>query len=163
MCVGSKHGLASPLLPVFRTRRVDASGIITTFAGNGTAAFSADGAAAASTPLNMPTAISFSPLSGAAFVSDTTNHRVRMVDANSSVVTTYAGDGTPAYSGDGAAATSASLFLPMQTAFDAAGNLHVADFNNHVSREGGRLAAAPAVLSVVSKRGHTVSTCQSLI
>lgn len=112
--------------------RVDEAGVISTFAGNGEATFAGDGTLAISASLNMPTAINFGP-TGVAYISDTTNARVRTVDANQTI-TTYAGDGTPAYDGDGKPATEASLFLPMQTAFDAAGNLHIADFNNHVSR-----------------------------
>lgn len=81
----------------------------------------------------MPTAISFSP-AGVAYISDTTNNRVRRVDPATSIITTYAGDGQAESSGDGGAATAASMYLPMQTAFDQEGNLYIAEFNSHVVR-----------------------------
>ena len=45
------------------------------------------------------------------------------------LISTYAGNGTPYYSGDGGAATNAS-FQPFQLALDANGNLYVADSGN---------------------------------
>lgn len=50
-------------------------------------------------------------------------------------VQTLAGNGTLGYAGDLAAATSANLALPTAVAYDAAGNLYIADANNHVIRE----------------------------
>src|SRR5947209_4476362 len=48
---------------------------------------------------------------------------------------TTAGTGTPGYTGDGGAATAATLAAPSAVAYDASGNLYIADRNNHVVRE----------------------------
>lgn len=57
--------------------------------------------------------------------------------ANAQIISTYAGDAPSAgtYSGDGGAATSAGLRQPAGTAIDAAGNLYIADRDNHVIRK----------------------------
>jgi DNA-binding beta-propeller fold protein YncE len=47
------------------------------------------------------------------------------------VITTVAGDGAAAYSGDGGPATSAALNGPAAVAVDASGNLFIADSNNN--------------------------------
>ena len=47
------------------------------------------------------------------------------------VLTTYAGNGTPADDGDGSAATSASLSTLFEIAFDTDGNAYIADNENH--------------------------------
>jgi sugar lactone lactonase YvrE len=53
----------------------------------------------------------------------------------SRTTTTVAGTGNPSYSGDNGAATSATVALPGAVAYDASGNLFIADTNNHVVRE----------------------------
>ena len=53
----------------------------------------------------------------------------------SRAVTTTAGTGTPGYTGDSGAALSATLASPSGVAYDANGNLYVADAQNHVVRE----------------------------
>ena len=58
------------------------------------------------------------------------NHRVRKVDA-SSTISTVAGTGTAGYSGDNVAATSTLLNFPCDVEVDASGNLLIADGNNH--------------------------------
>lgn len=106
--------------------RVDTtSGVISTIAGTGVKLYGGDGAAASLASLNMPTAIAFSP-AGVAHISDTSNNRVRRVDPQTAVMTTYAGNGKAAYAGDGGKATDASLYLPMKSVFAPDGSLYVA-------------------------------------
>jgi len=50
-------------------------------------------------------------------------------------VATIAGTGTLGYSGDNSAAASATLANPSAAAYDAGGNLYLADAQNHVVRE----------------------------
>jgi hypothetical protein len=47
------------------------------------------------------------------------------------IITTAAGNGTQGYSGDGGAATNASLFAPAAMAADGFGNLFIADASNN--------------------------------
>jgi len=64
-------------------------------------------------------------------------------------VATTAGTGTLGYSGDGAAAIAASLANPSAIAFDAAGNLYIADANNHVIR----VVSTSGVIATVAGTG----------
>jgi uncharacterized protein (TIGR03437 family) len=68
------------------------------------------------------------------YVADTTANVVRVV-TRAGVISTYAGQGTPGYSGDGGAATQARLNGPMGLAVDSAGNLYIADSGNQVVRK----------------------------
>jgi len=62
-----------------RVRAVDlATGVITTFAGDGNAAFGGDGGPATAASLKRPWGIAFDP-SGNLFIADTFNNRIRMV------------------------------------------------------------------------------------
>jgi hypothetical protein len=53
----------------------------------------------------------------------------------SGLITTVAGNGSYAFSGDGGAATNASLDLPFDVTLDAAGNLYISDqYNNRIRK-----------------------------
>jgi uncharacterized protein (TIGR03437 family) len=132
-----------------RIRKVSASGIITTFAGNGTASFSGDGGPAASAALNYPTSVAVDA-SGNLFIIDRENHRVRKVSANG-VITTVAGNGTASFSGDGGPATSASFNFDLDgaVAVDLAGNLFIADsYSNRI-----RKVSASGIITTVAGNG----------
>src|SRR5208283_3857562 len=91
-------------------RKVSANGVITTFAGNGTAGSSGDGSAATSAELSGPQGLALDG-AGNLYIADTGNSRVREVSGGT--ITTVAGNGTAGYSGDGSAATSAQLYAPV--------------------------------------------------
>lgn len=112
-----------------RIRFVDPLGVISTFAGDGTAGFSGDGGPASAARLNNPHDVIVDPNGGILFC-DRSNHRVRRID-QAGTITTIAGDGTGGFAGDGGAATSASLNQPAGICFDSAGNLYIADVQNH--------------------------------
>jgi uncharacterized protein (TIGR03437 family) len=109
-------------------RKVSPNGIISNYAGNGGVGSSGDGSAATSAQLNGPQGLAVDA-SGNLFIADTLNAKVRKVSA-SGVISTVAGSGTPGYGGDGAAATSAQLNLPIGVAVDGNNNLYIADFGN---------------------------------
>jgi len=109
-------------------RKVSPNGIISNYAGNGGVGSSGDGGAATSAQLNGPQGLAVDA-SGNLFIADTLNAKVRKVSA-SGVISTVAGSGTPGYGGDGAAATSAQLNLPIGVAVDGNNNLYIADFGN---------------------------------
>lgn len=111
-----------------RVRKVDASGIISTLAGNGMGVYDGDGGAATNAGLFNPAGVALDA-SGNLYISDYSNHRVRKVDAQG-IITTVAGNGTGAYAGDGGSATNASLQNPFGLAFDGGGNLYIADAGN---------------------------------
>jgi hypothetical protein len=117
----------------FRVRRVR-GGIITTVAGNGIHGFSGDGGAATTAALNLPLAVAFDNTNGNLYIADTNNDAIRVVDSGG-VISTFAGNGTRGFSGDGGPATSASLNRPGAVALDAAMNVYIADtFNNRIRK-----------------------------
>jgi len=111
-----------------RIRKVSASGIVTTVAGNGAQGFSGDGGPATSAELYYPNGVAVDA-SGNLFIAEGGNDRIRKVSA-SGIITTVAGNGTYGFSGDGGPATSASLYVPIDVAVDASENLFIADFDN---------------------------------
>src|SRR5438034_866674 len=102
-----------------RIRKVTpGTGIITTVAGNGSPSFAGDGGAATSASVCVPAGVALDA-SGNLYIADYGNHRVRKVAAATGIITTVAGNGSPAFAGDGGAATSASLNSPVSVALDA--------------------------------------------
>ena len=116
-----------------RIRKVDTNGTITTVAGNGSYGFSGDGASATNASLSGPCGVAFDAL-GNLYIADSGNNRVRVVDTNG-IITTVAGNGSSSHSGDGGAATNASLGGPDGVAFDVFGDLYIADYNNNRIRK----------------------------
>jgi hypothetical protein len=110
------------------------TGVITTYAGNGTAGFAGDGGAATSAALNAPAGIVIDS-AGNLYIADVSNNRIRKVAAGTGVITTYAGNGTAGFAGDGGAATSAQFNTPARVALDKVGNLFIADQGNNRVRE----------------------------
>ena len=117
-----------------RIRKVDSSGIITTVAGNGTAGYSGDGGAAASAKLSSPTGVAVDG-SGNLYIADYGNDVIRKVSASGIITTSAGAYESYDYSGDGGAATSASLYDPQGVAVDGSGNLYIADYGNNVIRK----------------------------
>ena len=56
------------------------------------------------------------------YIADTSNNRIRKVTVSTGIITTIAGTGTSSYSGDGGAATSATLYYPTGVALDTSGS-----------------------------------------
>ena len=109
-------------------RKVDPHGTITTVAGTGEPGFSGDGGPATKARLNVPFAVAVDR-EGNLYITDEGNYRIRKVDKEG-IITTFAGTGEDRHSGDGGPATSAQLRDPGGLAFDAAGNLYVADYTS---------------------------------
>jgi len=114
-------------------RKISATGVITTVAGNGVLGFFGDGGQATSAGLLGP-GDCVADRAGNLYISDRGNNRIRHVDPTG-IITTYAGNGKAGYTGDGGVATQAELFSPLQLALDAAGNLFIADWGNSVVRK----------------------------
>ena len=102
--------------------------LISTAAGQSSVGFSGDGGPATNASLQLPGRVQFDR-GGNLLIPDTVNNRVRKVDTNG-FITTVAGNGTAADSGDGGAATNASLNFPNDVAWDAAGNMYIGDFQH---------------------------------
>ncbi len=107
------------------------NGTITTVAGNATSGISGDNNPASTVQLSFPTGVAVDP-AGNLYIADVQAYRVRRV--TDGVITTVAGNGTPGFSGDNGAATSAQL-SPSGVTLDAAGNLYVIDCGNNRIRK----------------------------
>ena len=116
-----------------RIRKVDSAGVITTVAGDGTAGYGGDGGPATAAQLNVPYDVALDGV-GNLYIADSSNHRIRKVDA-AGVISTVAGDGTAGYGGDGGAAVAAQLSDPWGVAVDGAGDLYIAAVNNNRIRK----------------------------
>lgn len=114
----------------FNIRKVDVSGIITTYAGTGTQGFSGDEGPATKAEMNNPTWVT-ADAAGNLYVTDQFNYRIRLIDASTGTITTVAGNGDNAFAGDGGPATSASLGYPGGTAVDPNGALFIVDGSNN--------------------------------
>jgi uncharacterized protein (TIGR03437 family) len=115
-----------------RVREVT-GGTISTVAGNGTAGFLGDAAAATSAEIDLPSGVVVDS-SGNLYISDTHNCVIRKVSGGT--ITTYAGSNTNynvvcGGTGDHGLATSAELDEPTGLAMDAANNLYIADTGNN--------------------------------
>ncbi len=115
-----------------RVRKINTTGIISTFAGSGTSGFSGDGGAATAARLYLPTAV-IADASGNVYIADQFNYRVRVVNS-SGIITTFAGT-SGGFSGDGGPATAAQMNLPCGMAFDGSGNMYITDYSNHRIRK----------------------------
>ena len=112
-----------------RVRKIDAiTGIITTVAGTGAIGYTGDGIPATSSNLFNPFNVGID-IYGNLHIADYSNHRIRKVNS-SGIISTVTGSGTAGFSGDGGAATTAQINSPEGVAFDACGNMYIADFNN---------------------------------
>ena len=113
-------------------RQVTPSDVITTVVGDNAvgAGFSGDGGAPTAAQLSGPSALALDS-AGNLYIADTGNNRVRKVSFSANTIVTVAGTGTLGFSGDGFPAVNAELNAPRGIAFDAAGNMYIADSGNH--------------------------------
>lgn len=111
-----------------RIRKVNLSGIISTFVGTGAATYGGDGGPAINAQISNPTGITFD-IAGNLFIADYNNKRIRKVNTGG-IISTFAGTGVAGFSGDGGLATSAQLNLPANVGFDPSGNLYITDHAN---------------------------------
>ncbi len=115
---------------------------VTTILGTGVAGYS-------DAQVNNPYGIIFGP-DGALYFCDLDNQRIRRFDPKTRTVTTIAGSGEKGYKGDGGPATQAALNMPHEIQFDSAGNLYIAERDNHVIR---KVEVKSGIISTVAGTG----------
>src|SRR4029077_18913774 len=115
-------------------------------AGNGVFGFAGDGGPALDASFNSPGHVALDP-AGNLFIFDIGNARIRRLDASTGVISTVAGNGTSGFAGDGGPATAAKLGYTPGFAWDSAGNLFLADQNNHRIR---RVDAISGIITTVA-------------
>jgi hypothetical protein len=113
---------------------------IYSIAGTGTGGYVADNVAATSAQINNPGAVSVDSV-GNVYIADYSNHRIRFIAKTTGTyfgqamtanyIYTIAGTGSGGYVADSVAATSTQIYNPSGVSVDAAGNVYIADYNNH--------------------------------
>jgi serine protease AprX len=118
-------------------RKIDATGVITTIAGNGSDGYSGDGGPATAARLRGPQSVAVDN-AGRVYIADTGNNVVRMVDATGVITTVVA-----------------QLRSPSGVAVDIAGNLYIADTGAHVVRELTSAGVLKVVAGTAGKSGNS--------
>lgn len=110
------------------------SGIISTFAGNGTCGYGGNGDIATKALFNKPQGMSLSE-SGDLYIADDRNSLIRKINS-SCFITTFAGNYSlgAGYTGDGGLATMAQLNHPFGVAVSGYGDVYIYDTDNSVIR-----------------------------
>ncbi len=127
---------------------VAATGNIITVAGNGTPGFSGDGGLATSAQFSVAHSLAVDS-AGNLYIADGPNARVRVVNS-SGIISTFAGNGTYGWTGDGGLAVNASLYFPVGVTVDGVGNVFIADSGNATVR---MVSAATGIISTVAGYG----------
>jgi sugar lactone lactonase YvrE len=129
------------------------SGLIKTVAGTGAFGFNGDYIPATTAHLWYPSGIA-SHVFGDIFVTDTSNHRIREVSANTGLITTVAGTGAPGFNGDDILATAAQLNFPNDVVLSNGGaarrNIYIADAYNHRIRH---VSADTGIITTIAGTG----------
>jgi uncharacterized protein (TIGR03437 family) len=136
---------------------VNSSGIISTFAGNGTPGWTGDQGPAVNASLYYPTGVAIDPI-GNVFIADSGNGTVRMVSAATGVITTVAGYGVVGFGnfpGDGGPAFQDLLGMPYAVTVDESGNVYFADVGTSSIRKVGRDGFINTIVSNVSSASLT--------
>jgi sugar lactone lactonase YvrE len=135
------------LLLLGHSNNTSAQGIITTIAGNGITQYIGDGYPATNYSLAIPSGICMDK-KGNLYIANRRDHRVRRLSHDS--LFTIAGNGTPAYTGDGGPAADAKLDQPIDMCTDTAGNIYITEFYNDVVR---KINAATGTITTICGSG----------
>ncbi len=127
---------------------------ITTVVGTGAATSSGDNLPATSATVTGPRGVWANPL-GTLFVSDFGGNKIRRVATGTTVITTAVGTGTAGASGDGGAATAATLQGPRQIFGDTNNNLYIVDNTNNKVR---LVAFGTDIITLFAGTGASSST-----
>jgi len=135
-------------------RKVDPAGIISTVAGTaGSYGFSGDNGPATKAKFFTPIDVAVDAL-GNLFIADKTNQRIRKVNT-AGIISTIAGNGTCAETGDGGLATAAEICYPTALTVDSNGNLYFADNFNSVVRKIDTAGTISTVAGISGSLGYT--------
>ena len=115
-------------------RKVDTKGIITPYAGNGEYGFSGDGCNANNASFSEIYGICIDHRNDDLYLADYFNHRVRVVDGKTKIISTLIGNGVAGYNGDGGNPLDACLNRQVALCVDEEGNVYVAESGNSCIR-----------------------------
>jgi len=135
-----------------RVRRIDgASGVITTLAGTGEAAYSGDGGPAEEAGFAEPNGLAFGPGEALLYITDVADNRVRVVDLATGRIATFAGTGAAAHSGDGGLATAAGTFGARAVKVGPDGTVYI------LERQGSSLRAVDPQTGIIATIAGTTA------
>jgi hypothetical protein len=97
----------------------------TKIVGGHTCGFSGDGGQAGNAEIGAKVGQMAFDLAGNFYFTDTSNQRVRRIDATTGIINTIAGNGSAGYTGDGGQATSATLSTPTGVGVDSQGQVYI--------------------------------------
>jgi hypothetical protein len=140
-----------------RVRKIDITGTITTVAGTGLHTSGPDGSPATASSIGFPTS-TIHDASGNLYIAELDFNRIRKVDA-AGIITTFAGNGFSAFSGDRGHATACSFNHPIAMTIDVAGNFHIDDYYNNRIRT---IPAAPVATFSLSSTSICQDSCLQL-
>lgn len=133
-----------------RLLRVDKAGVMRIIGGTGVKGFAGDGGDARKAQFNGVHNIAVTP-GGDMYLSDAFNNRVRKINAQTGIITTFAGTEKKGFSGDGGPADKAEFGTVIQVALDpAAKHLYIADIGNRRIR---RIVLATGIVETVAGNG----------
>jgi len=114
-------------------RKIDLNGNISTIAGTGDSDYYGDGGPALEAAFRDPNALA-SDQKGNIYIAESVNNRIRKIDTKG-IVTTVAGNGEHADSGDGGPALQAGIRSMDDIAISPEGELHILGTNTHKVRK----------------------------
>ncbi len=115
-------------------RKIDAaSGIITTVAGDTTVGYGGDGGAATQAQMREPNDCVLDG-SGGLLIADVQDQRIRRLDIASGTISTFAGTGEKAHTGDGGKASEAGIFGARAVCVDGSGSVYVCEREGNTIR-----------------------------
>jgi len=131
-------------------RRINAnSGIVDTFAGDGSSGFGGDGGAASRAGMVEPNGLALDPAQTRLYVADVADHRVRVVDLASGLIWTFAGTGEAEHSGDGGPAAAAGIYGARAVKVAADGTVYI------LERQGSTLRAVDPHSGIITTLAGT--------
>ena len=135
-----------------RVRRVDAaSGIITTVAGIGDAAYSGDGGPGARAGLAEPNGLAFDTVERQLYITDVADNRVRVIDLTTGTIATFAGTGAAEHSGDAGKAAAAGTFGARAVKVGRDGTVYI------LERQGSSLRAVDPASGIITTVAGTTA------
>jgi streptogramin lyase len=139
-----------------RVRRVDGeTGIITTLAGTGEEVSSGDGGPAANAAIVEPNGVALDLDERRLFIADVSGHRLRVVDLETGVITTFSGTGKARHDGDGGPASQASLNGPRAVEVAADGTILIVERNGNTVRAIDPQTGAIRTIAGTGRKGNS--------
>ena len=134
-----------------RVRKITArTGHIETFAGTGEKAFAGDNGPAPQAAMREPNGVALDCEKKHLFITDVADNRVRMIDLKTNIITTFAGTGEAAHTGDGGPATQAGVFGARAVAVAADSTVYVLERQGSTLR---RIDPATGIITTIAGTG----------